>query len=63
MRNNDSMVSLGAGGRKSGFRHHSLALGTTVRHFQTINDFPTMPNDRKRGGRDLSPEEVTGAVN
>ena len=23
-----------------GFRNHSLALGSTVRHFQTLNEFP-----------------------
>ena len=31
-----------------GFRNHSLALGSTVRHFQTLNEFPKPPKQGRK---------------
>ena len=43
----DSIESVG-GKRNFGFRNHSFALGSAVRHFQTISNFPEMPSKLER---------------
>ena len=42
-RNLDGANGLGNRGSTFGFRNHSHALGSTLRHFTTISDFPELP--------------------
>mmetsp|Transcript_23403 Transcript_23403/g.29076 ORF Transcript_23403/g.29076 Transcript_23403/m.29076 type:complete len:84 (+) Transcript_23403:197-448(+) len=39
---------MGSGGKAFGFRNHSHALGSTLRHFTTITDFPELPANVSR---------------
>ena len=47
-----------AAGGKFGFRNHSLALGSTVRHFQTITDFPIIPSKHERARSNLNSRDA-----
>ena len=42
-RNLEGAEGLGKKGSAFGFRNHSHALGSTLRHFTTISDFPELP--------------------
>ena len=44
----ESTVRGAKNNRAFGFHNHSFALGSTVRHFQTISDFPSLPSKLDR---------------
>lgn len=55
-RNEESQVILNVG-RNQTFRHHSLALGSTVRHYQTLSDMPALPSKYSKIRDKLSPQQ------
>lgn len=60
-RNSENIISQTTATRKMtknfGFRNHSLALGSTVRHFKTMSDFPKISSKVDRARSNMNPKE------
>ena len=57
---NSEHASLSTGTRTNknfGFRNHSLPLGSTVRHFSTMSDFPKIKSKGERARSNMNPTD------
>ena len=45
-------------GKTFGFRNHSFALGSTVRHFNTMSDFPAIPSKLERAKSNMNDKDA-----